>query len=245
MSTVNVLIQWLQTLYEGFIGFIEQLGPPILVALLTAVVTVQLTFWYHERRDRRNALNAFLSELHLNDMETEMMIHDIFSHRDGYEFTQNTRTTVELAMSGYDTMKTTGTLAAMSQRANESIRSYYTMVRLINRCIQKRQDILYNLSYSEREEAIESIDEELFTYICTISGPGRLELVADRLQGNDVAEEELREYYERKSGREADGPIFGDYEEVERHVYEELESLQILPRWSEIRRQTAKISPIQ
>lgn len=235
MGVIGAVINSLLTFYGTLSGFLAPLGPSILVSLLTAVLSVQLTFWYHDRRDRRNALKAFESEVHLNDMETEMMIHDIFSQRNGLEDNSHTRNTVRLATSGHETLKNSGTFTRMPDRAKESIRSYYTMLRLINRTLQQREDVRYNLAWSKHDHAIETVDRQLMTYICTICGPTRLEMVAERLQDNEKVEESLREYAENKEGRDLGGiPIYGDYEEVSYHVSKELESLRILPQWDDL-----------
>lgn len=241
MDVIETLTVVFSLIYDLLLGFFSTLGPSVFVSLLTAVVTVQLTFWYHDRRDRRSALRAFESEIHLNDMETEMVIHDIFGHRDGFEDDSDTRTTVRLATSGYDKMKTTGTLTMMSYNANESIRSYYTMLRLINRTLQQREDIRYNLPWSKREYAIETVDSQLLTYICTICGPRRLELVADRLNENEEVEQKLREQAEQKSGRGSGGtPIFGDYDEVSYYLTKELTDLRIFPRWKDMKKRLGR-----
>ncbi|KZN23040.1 hypothetical protein A4G99_16100 [Haladaptatus sp. R4] len=236
MGIGETIINSIQLIYGIISEFFVPLGPPIIVSLLTAVVSVQLTFWYHDHRDRRNALKAFQSEIHLNDKETEMMIHDIFKKRNGFEDDSNTRNTVRLAISGYETLKNSGTLTRMPERAKKSIRSYYTILRLINRTLQQREDVRYNLPSSKRDHAIETVDSQLLTNICTICGPTRLELVADRLKDNDEVEGTLREYSNKKAGRDLGGiPIYGDYEEVSHHISNELESLRILPHWTDLK----------
>lgn len=214
----------------------ELLGPSVIASLIVAVVSVQMTFWYHNRRDKRNALQAFQSEVWLNDMETEMMIHDLYSDQDGYDANSDTRNTVKLATSGYETLNDSGYLAEMPQRAKDSIQSYYTMLRLINRTLDQRSEVRFRLTGGDRHETLEEVDYELLTYICTICGPVRLEMVADRLSGNEVVQERLEENAENKSREEEGGiPIYSDYEEVSYYASEELESMRILPRWSEVR----------
>lgn len=226
----GMLSDALQSLIGDLIAFLAVFWVPVLVSLLAALFTVHLTFWYHNRRDKRQALKAFQSELHLNDMETEMMIHDIFAIREGThtDSEYDTRTSVRLSSSAYDTMKTTGTLEDMAYNAQESIRSYYTALRLINQSLEQREALQFAPVLPDQQSALADVDSRLLAWIHSICGPERLEMVADRLRGNEKVSEILRDRAEDKRGRElGEVPIYGDYDEVGYWVQKELDSMSI------------------
>lgn len=168
-------------------------APSVLIAIFTAIITVALTFWFQSRREAVNTLRAFRTELEQNDIHGEMVMHDIFQFRDGYEPSNDERTTIPFQTSAYDRLKNSGLLAELPQKSKESIHYHYTLINTLNRRLEQREDARYHLPFQKRDGMIERIDKTILGHLIDVSAPARLEVMSENLRENTEVEEEIAE----------------------------------------------------
>lgn len=162
-----------------------------LVSVFTAVTTVYLAFWFRNKKDKINALRAVRTEIVQNDIHAEMVLHDLFQMRDGFEYNDDGRTTIPFQTSGFEHLKNTGILAGLPQIAKESIHYHYTLIKTLNRRLEQREDVRLHVSSLQRPGTITSIDNTIFNHLIDVSDPARLEAMSANLRENSKLVEKL------------------------------------------------------
>jgi hypothetical protein len=211
---------------SGFVANVLSSTPSALISIFTAVITVGLTFWVQGKREAINTLRALKTELEQNDIHAEMMMHDIFQFRDGYEPTGDERTTIPFQTSAYDRLKNSGLLAELPQNSKESIHYHYTLLNTLNRRIEQREDARYHIEWQRRDGMIERIDKTILGHLIDVSGSARLDVMSENLRDNEEVEEELAEASEQvpdETGFSDDRPrqtFYGIIDQIDEEISE-------------------------
>jgi len=178
---------------NGFLSGLLSVAPSAVISIFTAVITVALTFWFRGKREAITTLRALKTELEQNDIHGEMVMHDIFQFRDGYEPSGDERTTIPFQISAYDRLKNSGLLAELPQHSKESIHYHYTLINTLNRRLEQREDTRYHAPWQKREGMIKRIDKSILGHLIDVSGSARLEVMSENLRDNEVVEDEVAE----------------------------------------------------
>jgi hypothetical protein len=191
---------------NGSVSGVSSVAPSAVISIFTAIFTVALTFWFQRKIEAINILRALRTELEQNDIHGEMVMHDIFQSRDGYEPSGDERTTIPFQTSAYDRLKNSGLLAELPQNSKESIHYHYTLINTLNRRLEQREDARYHLAWQKRDGMIERIDKNILGSLIDVSDSARLEVMSENLRDNEEVEKEIAEASEEVP----DGTEVGD-----------------------------------
>jgi len=130
------------SILQFFEWLTDLLSSSIVVSIITALVTVLLTFWFYRIRDKLLALRSLKAEIKYNQAAAEELQRCI---EEDNELRSNGKEIVEsldqFHTSAFENTKNRGVLVWLSAEVEVSILEYYSRIDRINQQIQQRASI--------------------------------------------------------------------------------------------------------
>lgn len=149
---VQDLSSWfVSNLFTGF--------QSIVIAALTAALTVSLTFWYRRQYERRQALVALKAEILQNNDRLGSFASECNQIDLPFVATPEATTTPFLDTTAYENYKNSGYLFDLHPYDASAISNHYYRIKFINRQLRRRDEIYYHLDGEVKGNVLEKVEE--------------------------------------------------------------------------------------
>jgi hypothetical protein len=147
---------------------------PVIVAAFTAAITVGLTFWYRRQYERRQALVALKAEIFQNNQRLKGFARECHQMDLPFVATPEATTTPYFDTTAYENYRNNGYLFDLHPYDAGAVSNHYNRIKFINRQLQRRDEIYYNLDGEVKGNVLEKVEEATLLEVGALIGEDTL-----------------------------------------------------------------------